>query len=266
MRQITIQVGWPGGIAWWRPFLDSAPRGLGQLSYLRHIKMQGACREAIWTETKTCSIQDGQGIDYQANPANSSRVLSFRYVNFFKELYIWCLLEVRGARTMRVQCYSETKVVRGPPWPAIAPRWCSPQQSHLLRWLSRSQWTRQITTAVPQSTDFCYFQYSCAQLELCRKDCRLCKNYLSLVVSWGPRLINIGPSTCKKEHDKPPHLHHVPTLANQIGLFCIQAPDMSLKQATNCPIQPIQYRYDTVLASCSNVEMDWTWFTWITPQ
>ena len=145
MRQITIQVGWPGGIAWWRPFLDSAPRGLGQLSYLRHIKMQGACREAIWTETKTCSIQDGQGIDYQANPANSSRVLSFRYVNFFKELYIWCLLEVRGARTMRVQCYSETKVVRGPPWPAIAPRWCSPQQSHLLRWLSRSQWTRQIT-------------------------------------------------------------------------------------------------------------------------
>lgn len=143
---------------------------------------------------------------------------------------------------MQVQCYSETKVVRGPPWPAIAPRWCSPQQSHLLRWLSRSQWTRQITTAVPQSTDFCYFQYSCAQLELCRKDCRLCKNYLSLVVSWGPRLINIGPSTCKKEHDKPTHLHHVPTLANQIALFCIQAPNMSLKQATNCPIQPIQYR------------------------
>ena len=52
--------------------------------------MQGAPREAIWKESKTCSIQDGQGIDYQPNPANSSRVLlvSFRYVNFFQEWYL----------------------------------------------------------------------------------------------------------------------------------------------------------------------------------
>lgn len=118
MRQITIQVGWPGGIAWWRPFLDSAPRGLGQLSYLRHIKMQGACREAIWTETKTCSIQNRQGIDYQPNPANSSRVLTFRYVNFFKNYNIYLM----PPRSKRCPNNASTVLLRNEssPWPTVA--------------------------------------------------------------------------------------------------------------------------------------------------